>query len=196
MKLYLVLTSISVTAVAVAQNFGPDVIDRPNVDQAHEITFISGVHAAPSAGEISEWRLWASGTGDVTLQMWRPIANGFQLVGFNTVTVSSLGFNTLQVNSGRIAVQAGDVLGFRYNQTFFGPRIIDFSSGVGGPYRWTNWPDPSTNVPIGGILQNSQLTGLTEGREYSLAATVVVPEPATLAVLGLGSMALLRRRRR
>lgn len=194
--LFLVLCH-GVIAGAIAQNFGPDVIDRPYVDFAHQITFIGGAHAAPTAGEISEWRLWASGTGDVTLQMWRPVANGFQLVGHNHVSVNELGFNVIPIASGRISVEAGDVLGFRYNQTFFGQRVIDFDMGVGGQYRWTNWPDPTTDVPIGGILQNNQLVGLGESREYSLAATVSpVPEPATLATLFVGLALAARRRRR
>lgn len=195
MRLLALLTALSVSAASIAQQFGPPVIDRPMVDFAHEITFISGVHASPAAGEISQWRLWASGTGTVTLQMWRPISSGFQLVGANTLDIQSLGLNTLDISSGRIVVQAGDVIGFRYNQTTYGQRIIDFGQNSGGSYRWTNWPDASTNVPVGGVLTHSQLVGLGEAREYSLAATVVVPEPATGLMLIAGTALLLRRRR-
>lgn len=186
------LTAI-ISAGAMAQDFGAPVIDRPAVDLAHQITFISRNLASPAAGEISQWRLWAGGTGDVTLQMWRPIANGWQLVGANTVTVANLGFNTFNIAAGRIAVQAGDVIGFRYNQTSQGTRVIKYTNGA-GQFVWTNWPDNGTDVPVGGQILNSQLTGSTEGRLYSVAATVV-PEPATLVGLGVLALAAVRRRR-
>lgn len=188
------LMALALVVSVRAQEFGPAVIDRNLVDFAHQITFISGVHASPAAGEISQWRLWASGTGTVTLQMWRPVSSGFQLVGANTVNVENLGLNTIDISTGRIAVEAGDVIGFRYNQDFYGQRVIDFSQNAGGAYRWNVWPDASTDVPVGGVLDHSMLVGMGEGREYSLAATVVVPEPASVTALSLGLLILLRRR--
>lgn len=194
MRTLALLLGIGSVAGAFAQPFGPDVIDRPSVDRAYQITFISG-HAAPTSGEISEWRLWADTPDVVTLQMWRPISGGYQLVGFNTVTVTQAGYNVIPIATNRIQVLAGDVIGFRYNQTILANRVIDCTFSVGGLYQWTNWPDPTTNVPVGGSLLNSQLVGLWEGREYSLAATVV-PEPVSLIGLSIGALALLRRRAR
>ncbi len=128
MKFLGLTLGLALASGALAQNFGPAVVDRSTVDLAHQITFISGVHASPTSGEISEWRLWAGGTGDVALQMWRPVTGGFELVGQNFVTVTTLGLNTIAINSGRIQVQAGDVIGFRYNQTTLATRVIDFDA--------------------------------------------------------------------
>lgn len=183
-------------ATGFAQTFGPPVIDRPLNDLAFQITFISG-HAAPVAGDIEAWSLWAGATGDVKLQMWRPVTGGFMLVGSNIVNVPVLGLNVIPIAAGRIAVEAGDVIGFRYNDAALGTRIIDYTPNAGGSYQWTNWPDPSTDVANGGIIQNSQLLGQNEQREYSLAATVTtVPEPATLVVLLGGCLGLAWRRRK
>jgi len=193
MKAITTVVGSFLVAGAMAQDFGAAVIDRPMNDLAHQITFISGVHASPIGGEISQWRLWAGTTGFLTLQMWRPVTTGFELVGANTVNVDHLGYNEINIDTGRIQVQGGDVIGFRYNDTTFGTRIIDFTSGAGGAYRWTNWPSNSTDVGVGGILLHSDLVGLGEGREYSLAATVV-PEPFSSLVVGMGILCYRRRR--
>ncbi|MFN8219539.1 MAG: PEP-CTERM sorting domain-containing protein [Fimbriimonadales bacterium] len=179
--------------VAGAQTFGGSIIDRPNVDFAHQITFIDTGHLAPTNGKIVQWHLFAKGTGDVTFQIWRPVNPGYQLIGANTVSIGSLGAQTIDVaEPDQISVQAGDLLGFRYNQTIYGARVIAFDFNA-GDYVWTNWPDQSTDVPIGGVLQN--LVGAGEHRGYSFAATVAVPEPGTIAALGLGALLLIRRRR-
>lgn len=178
-----------------AQTFGNAAIDRAMVDQAHQITFLDAGIVAPNAGFIGEWNLYAGDVGDVSLQIFRPVSGGYQKIGENNVTITSVGLNAIPiVGSQRIPVQAGDILGFRYNQTFFGNRVIDLDMGVGGTYQWTVWPDAG-DVGIGGVLPTSALTGSWEGRRYSLNATIVpVPEPISGLVLAAG-LALLRRRR-
>ena len=180
---------------ALSQTFGAPVIDRPLNDLAFQITFI-GDHAAPAAGEITEWQVWAGAAGELKLQIWRPITGGYMLIGSNIVNINSFGLNILPIATGRIVVEVGDVIGFRYNQTTMGPRIIDYTPNDNGGYRWTNWPDPNTDVANGGIIQNVQLLGAAEEREYSVAATVGVPEPATIGILAMGTLALLLRRRK
>lgn len=187
-KTFSIALSILCASAAVGETFGPSVIDRGNFDGAEQITFI-GVWASPSAGEITQWNVWAGFAGPMKLQMWRPISGGFQLLGSNLVD-TTVGLNVLPIATGRIQVQAGDVIGFRFNNTN-GKISYD---GSASSYRWTNWPDAGTDVPTGGTLAESQLTG--GGREYSVAATVApVPEPASMLVLSAGLAVLARRRR-
>lgn len=194
-RLTFAIGALVLAAPGMSQTFGNDPIDRAMVDQAHQITFLDPGILAPNAGFIGEWRLYAGDVGDVSLQIFRPVVGGYEKLGENNVTVSSVGLNTIAVApSERIAVQAGDILGFRYNQTTFGNRVIELDMGVGGTYQWTVWPDAG-DVGIGGVLGTSSLTGAWEGRRYSLNATIVpVPEPFTGLVLAAG-LALLRRRR-
>lgn len=196
MKRLAILVGALLAAGSFATTFGAPVISRGNVDFAHEITFIGTAHAAPISGYITSWSLYAGEIDSVALQMWRPVAGGYTLVGENTVTATTLGANTFNIASAnRIAVQAGDVLGFRYRQTTFARRVIEMTFG-GGAYAWTNWPSPVGEVPIGGFLANGSLVGQWENREYSLAANVEpVPEPLTLVTLA-GALLALRARRR
>lgn len=189
----LVTLALCAVAAVSAQDFGPPVVDRSQNDGATHITFISN-HAAPTSGEISEWRLWAGVTGEVKLQMWRAIPDGMQLIGSNSVVITATGLNVITIPTGRIQVQAGDIIGFRYNSLGAGAQPIDFDQHVGGSYRWTNWPDGSTDVGVGGTISNGNLGGQGEGREYSVAATVV-PEPISAVGLLVGLAALRRRRR-
>lgn len=184
------------TSVANGQVFGSSPINRGGLDLAFQITFIDTANLCPADGLITNWTLFAGGTGDVTLQIWRPLGGGtYQLIGANAVSVGSLGLNSFDIATGsQIAVQTGDLLGFRYNQTSLAQRVISMSQFSGGGVQWTNWPHNNTDVPIGGTLSN--LVGANEQRTYSFQATVnPVPEPSSLAAVVLGAL-LLRRRSR
>lgn len=196
MKLTAIFAGTLVACGSFATTFGAPVIGRGNVDFAHEITFIGTTHAAPTDGFITSWSLYAGQIDSVVLQMWRPVDGGYLLVGENTVTATTLGVNTFNIApADRIAVQAGDVLGFRYRQTWQGRRVIEMSWG-GGAYAWTTWPSQAGEVGVGGLLANGSLTGFGEHREYSLAANVEpVPEPLTLLTLA-GALLALRSRRK
>lgn len=183
---------IACSAIGWGQTFGAVPIDRPIADAATFITFISG-HAAPVAGTVSSWELYAKGTGQLFLQMWRPTTGGFTLVGQHDVTVGSVGLFTFNPGASGIQVQAGDVLGFRYNAA----TGIVAASFEPSTWRWTGWPWPGGEVPVGGFMNTGSLTSPGPQREYSLQATVTpVPEPATMAVLGLGALLAARRRKR
>lgn len=185
------MSLLALTAIGWSQTFGANPIDRPAADGATHITFISG-HAAPAAGTVTSWQLFAKGTGGLALQMWRPTAGGFTLIGEHDVTVASVGLFTFNPGASGIQVEAGDVLGFRYNAT----TGIVASSFEPSSWRWTNWPWPGGVVAVGGFMAASNLVSPGPQREYSLQATVTpVPEPATMTALGLGALALVRRRR-
>jgi uncharacterized cupin superfamily protein len=173
------------------QTFGAAPIERPVADGATYITFISG-HAAPTAGKVTSWELYAKATGQVVLQMWRPTTGGFNLIGQHDVTVDGLGLITYSPGSSGIDVEAGDVLGFRYNAN----TGIIAASFETSSWRWTSWPWPGGEVAVGGFMATERLVSPGPPREYSLQATVTpVPEPATMAALGLGALAMVRRRR-
>lgn len=189
--------ALLLSAASQAQWFGQDVIDRDYVDFAYQITFLDPANAAPSDGYVTGWRLYAKDPGDVILQVFRPVATGYQLIGQNPVTISGVGFYEIPVAPvDQIAIQTGDILGFRYNGWVNESQVIAMTFGSGAQ-QWTAWPDASTDVPVGGVLPTSKLSGYGENRGYSLAAKVeAVPEPATILALSAGVAAFARRRRR
>ncbi len=70
---------------------------------------------------------------------------------------------------------------------------ITGSTTLGGSSQW-----PSSNLPgniLGFAAYNSQLSA-TEIAAHSAAFVRAVPEPSTTALLGLGGLALILRRRK
>lgn len=187
---------------AAAVVVGPDVVDRIGVDSAYQTTLLNPTIPSPISGHLTTWYLWAKAPGDVKLQVFRPVANGYLLVGENPVSVTDLGYNAIAIGTAsQIEVLPGDVFGFRYGYSEPSPRPITFSWDGGGQV-WTAVPPVGdTDVAVGEVLTFSMLAGWYDGRSYSLAAEIVpaaavVPEPSALAALAVGMVGILGRRRR
>lgn len=168
-----------------ASIIGPSVIERDQLDWASQLTCITANSVSPIFGEVSTWYLFADTTGEIKLQVFRPVTGGYKLIGENPLNIGILGVNTINVApSDRIQVQPGDVLGFRYNRTTQDSKIIP-DSGVGLSYH--TWPSP--DVSIGTVIPIGNLNPLT--RTYSLAADITaVPEPSTY-IAGLSALGML-----
>lgn len=192
MKLLGFLIVTAVSSAVLAQDFGAPPTARPSFDGATFITFISG-HAAPATGTVTQWQFYANNPGFVSLQMWRPGGGGFTLLGRHDLNVTTTGLNVFTPGVAGISVQAGDVLGFRYDNHSGGIIAASFEPSS---WRWTAWPSGSTDVPVGGFISSSSLPSPGPQREYSLMATVTpVPEPASLISIGLGAALLIKRGR-
>jgi len=181
--------------MAQAEMVGYASVPRSLSDTASKINFLDPSKSFTSSGTLTEWNLYAENLGDVSLRVWRPVTGGYELIGKNDYSISTLGAQSLSVGSGsEISVQANDIIGFHYAGTDSFPGIIpfDFVSVPGYVYE-LGWPTPDTNV--GGVLGNVGTAG-QEFRQYSLSATTTpVPEPVSILALGTGVLALLRRRR-
>lgn len=191
------VSSLVLAVSAQAVVVGQDVIARPETDGAYQIDFVDVGHSVPSAGVLTSWSLYANNPGDVTLRVYRPLGgDSYSVVGENAVTATATGVNGFNIAAAsQIAVQAGDLLGFHYDGTDLTRKVIAFTygGGINGGERWSNWPI----APVGVGATLSMANGANENRGYSLAANVeAVPEPASMAALGLGALAAIRRRRK
>jgi len=170
---------------------GPSPVNGGSLDGAYQISFLDLApgDAIPISGKLDAWNLYAMATGTVKLQVFQPVAGGYQLVGENSETITQTGVLNLSVPSAdQISVQPGDILGFRYN----GTGIISFSWGGGGWNFTSAWPDGGLyDVAVGGTIPASALYSPSQDRTYSLQADITpVPEPAT-AVVGAGALLLV-----
>lgn len=132
----------------------------------------TGLYATniPAAGRLS------GGSGVATITGWQPGAtNSFCVAGWS----SSLGHDWATVANEYNSAWAG-VSGF------FGVSAVAFGAAGGGA-------SGNPAFPLWSLAANGQGTPLSTGLSMS---PVTVPEPATLALAGLGTAALLIFRRR
>ena len=155
-----------------------------------------------TAGKLIAWRLYAWNTGTLYLQVYRPVADGYKLIGHNQVTISSTGVFTTSISAdNQISVEPGDFLGHTGRISII-PEVIISGGHYGNwkTYDSTNWPSYAkipwpTATTIGTVVESRRwdvnppdvsLDGLNfieypgdagytgnDGRPHSLAAEIV-----------------------
>ena len=96
-------------------------------------------------GKLVSWRLFAKNTGDILLQVYRPVKDGYKLIGQNHIIIKSKGDITvgdvtvLIKEDEQISVQKGDFLGYTGGGI---PEIVGQigNYGVWKTYDKDSWP--------------------------------------------------------
>jgi hypothetical protein len=173
------------------------VVPREYLDGATEITFIDVSNPLPFDGVLDAWRVWSDHSVLGRMQVFRAGATGYTLVGENTIPLVT-GFNEVAIGGpSRVSVEAGDFIGFRYDEDQF----IPIDSNTSFSTIWTQWPNPSVDVAVGDTIDFASFycCSTVERRAYSFAANVTaVPLPSTfsMSLLGFALVAAVGSRRR
>jgi len=189
---------------------GPSVTQRTQKD-SKIVTIIDPVRTAQVSGKVASWDLWAMRAGDIKLQIFQPVTDGYKLIGENIVTIPSLGANTVtgcQFNipiaeAQRLPFEPNYLLGFRYILDVPNNRPLGLigskDNEVDGSHKFT-WPLPTRDVPVGDVLLDSEFGFDPLVRTYSLAANVLpntttLPEPTSMVALVIGLLGIIKKRK-
>ena len=104
-----------------------------------------------------------------------------------TDTASTAGTGTLSVTGGTIDFAFTGTITYGSQSDALGGVILTFANGTGVLAGMTG---------AGSLSNTTWKAGSRAGTDQSTFVAEVVPEPASMAALGLGAAALLRRRRR
>lgn len=188
---------------------------------AHALTEFA-VNGGFETGNFTGWTQFPTGAGQQTVTSLLPSSGTFSANINNTVIASNSLFKQANVGIGSIMPGQAVTISFDAKGSF-GPGGVAFaefftelagggtsSSQIlgGGPLNLhpTEWRTFTYNVNAGPItsggvtLQLGAATGATPGSfanvSYDNVSIQSVPEPASMAALGLGAAALLRKRRK
>lgn len=164
---------------------GNDAIDRAATDGWEKFTLVLNTEVISEDGTVIEWEVFASDTGTLALL----ILDGLMVKASHLVEISTAGLNSFSFapTSGSASVLAGYTLGL-----WLGTAGVDYD-GSGDSVNWCGSNGCAQSAPTAGNTLAAIGTGQ---RQYSVNATVDVPEPGTLALLGLGLVGMAARRRR
>ena len=167
---------------------GNDIIDRSTLDTYGDFALVDTNQPITGTGEITGWSLYAVEIFPVELIIVDP--HTYAVVGVGDLVTPALGVNNFLLGS-PISVVAGDWVGYYTS----GTGVVPFTFG-GAPIHYQ--PNGSGAPSVGTVLTNLEIEG-TRKRIYSLSVTgtgAAVPEPSTIALLGLGAVGLMIARRR
>ncbi len=179
---------------------GNDVIPRPAVDGATSIIFFDLNSPISTNGAITSWSIFASsqqsGEGKLKLKIFRDIGATWQFVGESPLeTVATWGAVNTFLLPVSMPVQAGDIVAWWYPGGTVPSVTYSGSGQTMNNGDWGSNPDVDITYDVPDLLANRSWGGHgwdVNSRMYSIQ---VLPEPATLGLLALGGLALIRRRR-
>jgi hypothetical protein len=175
-----------------------EVIYHPGSHQFEFIGTLAGaIGTTPAVGAESPLYVWGLDRGQGTERFLAgdpAIGDGvaFDSVvilrpdGTATINLFGLGGGVTNVLAGAAFVN-GNTISAAIDETLLPSRGKDFSD-----YTWNLWPrfGAGLNAQISDFLPNE-----AAGNTDAANARVTVPEPSSLALLGIGALALVRRRR-
>ena len=151
-------------------------VARAYSDDATRCAFVDTSLGFERDGQLMSWDIYASRTGQLHPQVYRPTAGGYQVVCDNrikTKTANAIVHYELAEDD-VCNVQAGDVVGWYHA----GPGIIDFDRPDSTIEQSGSVMSvcPVDRPTFGAALSAQQMTA--DQRTYSIGATVVYGEPA------------------
>lgn len=162
------LAFVGLRSVAAQTRVEHELIDRASADTASRCAFVDTSLVFDRDGTIMSWDIFASRTGRLSLQVYRPTQTDGGAATYQVVCDSLIKARTADVivhyelaEDDRCSVQTGDVIGWYHN----GPGIIDYVNGGEGSVMW-NYPIPQPGF--------GDAVTFSDGgaRTYSIGATV------------------------
>ena len=191
-----ILLTLSLNASAALISGGvsdADIKARTQLDGAYGINFIDLVNPITGDGWLTSWSIYAGGTGEVKLIIFRANGPNYDVVGTSPFeTISAAGKYTFtDLGSSGMAVKAGDYLGWYYPVTN-SAGVISFDYGADN----VAWVEPWGSQPE---AATPWMYNFVQGRTYSInvsGSTVPLPPSVLLLGSGLMGLGLLRFRRK
>jgi hypothetical protein len=174
------------TSCAVTMNGGSFFVTGPGGYNASEQNFRMGSDGASITMNLN--------AGVIDCQVNIPVAFGGKWTNFGgTWTEPAAGVSIMNINNGSFVVSGGSIFGVGNND------VINFLTGGTGKLSINGWDASKFGTLLGklqidGVAQ-TDLSKFAVGVDGAQGTLSLVPEPATLALLGLGVMSLIRRKK-
>jgi hypothetical protein len=133
--------------------------------------------------------------GTMTISVNLPVAFGDKWTNGGTTwnTAAAASVSTMTIDDGSLICSGSNIFGVGNND------VINFLTGGTGKLSIKNW----TSTEFGGLIGKLQIDGVAQtdlskfavGVDGTQGTLSLVPEPTTLALLGLGAMSLIRRKK-